>query len=256
MSKMGHWSSWVVVLRRPKRSTPSSPAAGGNDSPIVVVSNAVGDAPPEQSVVCGWLNAAGAKKVQMLHTITGDDLSDPRLVELLKEARGIWFEGGRQWRLVDAFLDTNIEELFHDVLRRGGVIGGTSAGATIQGEYLVRGNPLGNEDMSAEGYERGFGFLPGVAIDQHFTQRDRLNDMAQLKRSYPELVGLGVDESTAMIVRGSTMHVVGQHNVTVFDRKTNSTAESPEYSVLKSGDRYDFRQHRLTSTETADAASK
>ena len=231
-------------------------AAGGNDSPIVVVSNAIGDAPPEQSVACGWLNAAGAKKVQMLHTTTGDDLSDPRLVELLKEARGVWFEGGRQWRLVDAFLDTNIEELFHDVLRRGGVIGGTSAGATIQGEYLVRGNPMGNEDMSAEGYERGFGFLPGVAIDQHFTQRDRLNDMAQLKKSYPELIGLGVDESTALIVRGSTMQVVGQHNVTVFDRKTNSTAETPEYSVLKSGDRYDFRQHRLTNTETADAASK
>lgn len=231
-------------------------AAGGNESPIVVVSNAMGDTPPEQSMAREWLNAAGAKKVQMLHTTTGDDLSDPRLVELLKEARGIWFEGGRQWRLVDAFLDTNIEELFHDVLRRGGVIGGTSAGATIQGEYLVRGNPMGNEEVSAEGYERGFGFLPGVAIDQHFTQRARLNDMAQLKKSYPELIGLGVDESTALIVRGSTLQVVGQHNVTVFDRKTNSTAETPEYSVLKSGDRYDFRQHRLTSTETADAASK
>lgn len=231
-------------------------AAGGEDSPIVVVSNAVGDVPPEESTVCGWLNAAGAKKVQLLHTSTGDDLSDPQLVKLLKEARGIWFTGGRQWRLVDSFLDTNIEDLFHDVLRRGGVIGGTSAGATIQGEYLVRGNPTGNEEVSAEGYERGFGFLPGVAIDQHFTQRDRLNDMAQLKKTYPELIGVGVDESTAMIVRGSTLEVVGQHNVTIFDRKVSSADVSPEYSVLKSGDRYDFRQHRRMSTETADAATK
>ncbi len=228
-------------------------AAGGRDASIVVVSNALGDTPPEQSSVCGWLSAAGAKNVHLVHTSAGDDLSDPILVSLLKEARGVWFTGGRQWRLVDAFLDTSIEELFHDVLRRGGVIGGTSAGATIQGEYLVRGNPLGNEEILAEGYERGFGFLPGVAIDQHFTQRDRIDEMTQLKKIHPEMIGLGVDESTALIVRGTTMHVVGEHHVTVFDRQTSTSGESPEYAVLKSGDRYDFRQHRRTETASADA---
>ena len=223
-------------------------AAGGNEAPIVVVSNALSETPPEQDSVCGWLNAAGAKNVQMLHATARDDLSNPRLVKLLKEAKGLWFTGGRQWRLVDAYLDTNIEELFHDVLRRGGVIGGTSAGATIQGEYLVRGNPLGNEELVAEGYERGFGFLPGVAIDQHFTERERLDDMAQLKKAHPEMIGLGVDESTALIVRGTTMQVVGQHHVTVFDRQSGDSTESPEFAVLKSGERYDFRQHRRMET--------
>lgn len=228
-------------------------AAGGSDSPIVVVSNAFGETPPELAEVCGWLSAAGAKNVQLLHPTSAEELHSPNLIALLKEARGIWFTGGRQWRLVDAFLDTPIEKLFHDVLRRGGVIGGTSAGATIQGEYLVRGNPLGNEEMLTEGYDRGFGFLPGVAIDQHFSQRERLDDMAQLKKTYPEMIGLGVDESTAMIVRGSTVQVVGQHNVTIFDRPAESQSNTPEFAVLRSGERYDFRQRRrMEATATAE----
>ena len=227
-------------------------AAGGKDSPIVVVSNALGENPPEQNDVCGWLRAAGAMNVQMLHTTAGEDLTNPGLVALLKAARGVWFTDGGQWRLVDAYLDTNVVELFHDVLKRGGVIGGTSAGATIQGEYLVRGNPLGNEEIMAEGYDRGFCFLPGVAIDQQFTQRERLHDLAQLKKAYPELVGLGVDESTALIVRGSTMQVVGQHHVTVFDRPTDASNEMPEFAVLKSGERYDFRQHRRMDAIVAE----
>jgi cyanophycinase len=230
-------------------------AAGGKDAPIVVVSNALGEIPPEQKDVCGWLSAAGARNVKMLHAKSGENLSDPALIALLTEARGVWFTGGRQWRLVDAYLDTNVVALFHDVLRRGGVIGGTSAGATIQGEYLVRGNPLGNEEMMTEGYDRGFCFLPGVAIDQHFTQRERLKDLAKLKKAHPELIGLGVDESTALIVRGSTMQVVGQHHVTVFDRQSDAPAETPEFAVLKSGERYDLRQHRRMETEAVSAAS-
>ena len=125
------------------------------------------------------------------------------------------------------------------------VIGGTSAGATIQGEYLVRGNPMGNEDMMAEGYERGFGFLPGVAIDQHFSQRARFGDMTGLKKAFPQLIGLGIDEATALIVRGTTMEVVGQSQVAVFDRQPNDPETEPEYEVVKAGQKYDFKQRRL-----------
>lgn len=227
-------------------------AAGGREATIVVVSNALGDNPPEQNEVCGWLKSAGAKNVHMLHAKAGEDLSNPNLVSLLKTARGVWFTGGRQWRLVDAYLNTNIEQLFHDVLKRGGVIGGTSAGATIQGEYLVRGNPLGNEEVMTEGYDRGFCFLPGVAIDQHFTQRERHKDLAELKKVHPELIGLGVDESTALIVRGSTMQVVGQHQVTVFDKPSGASTEAPEFAILKSGERYDLRQHRRMDAVVAE----
>lgn len=219
-------------------------AAGGKAAPIVVVSNGLSDTPPELTAVCDWLKAAGASNVRLLHATSKQELSNPGFVDLLKEARGVWFTGDRQWRLVDAYVGTKMEKLFHDVLRRGGVIGGTSAGATIQGEYLVRSNPLGHEEMTTEGYERGFGFLPGVAIDQQFTQRSRQSDMVQLKKAHPELVGLGVAEATALIVKGSTMRVVGQHEVTVFDRPSNASAGTPEFDVLKPGEGYDFREHR------------
>lgn len=218
-------------------------AAGGKDAPIIVVSNAFADDPPEEQKVCGWLKDAGASNVRQLHARDQKELSHPDLHGWLKEARGVWFTGGRQWRLVDAYLDTPIQALFHEVLRRGGVIGGTSAGATIQGEYLVRGNPMGNQDMIAEGYERGFGFLPGVAIDQHFNQRDRVDDMAELKKVHPYLVGIGIDEATALIVRGTTMEVVGENKVAVFDRKPD--APTSDFEVVKAGQKYDFKQHRL-----------
>ncbi|MBC8117358.1 MAG: cyanophycinase, partial [Candidatus Saccharimonas sp.] len=172
-------------------------AAGGKDASILVVSNALSDEPPEEQQVCGWLTEAGASNVRQFHACEMHDSSNSDLCSQLQEAKGVWFTGGRQWRLVDAYLDTPIQSLFHAVLRRGGVIGGTSAGATIQGDYLVRGNPLGGADMMCEGYERGFGFLPGVAIDQDFTQRARFEDMTGLKKQFPQLIGLGIDEATA-----------------------------------------------------------
>lgn len=220
-------------------------AAGGKQAAIVVVSNALGDEPPEEQKVCGWLTEAGASNVRQFHARDKQDLASRDLQAQLQEAKGVWFTGGRQWRLVDAYLDTPIQALFQAVLNRGGVIGGTSAGATIQGEYLVRGNPLGNEDMMAEGYERGFGFLPGVAIDQHFTQRDRFEDMTGLKKTFPQLVGLGIDEATALIVRGTTMEVVGKSQVAVFDRQPDDPESEPEYEVVKAGQKYDFKQRRL-----------
>lgn len=227
-------------------------AAGGKNAPIVVVSNALGDDPPEEQQVCGWLKAAGASNVRQIHPRDRQEWTSGNLEACLKEARGVWFTGGRQWRLVDAFLDTPIQSLFHEVLRRGGVIGGTSAGASIQGEFLVRGNPLRNTDMVAEGYERGFGFLPGVAIDQHFSQRDRFEDMSELKKSHPQLVGIGIDEATALIVRGTTLEVVGRNSVAIFDREPAQTVAG--YEIVKPGQRYDFRHQRRLDQVLADSS--
>jgi cyanophycinase len=229
-------------------------AAGGKDAPILVVSDALGDEPPEDQKVCGWLQDAGAHNVHQLHGRAISGLTSSAWKERLKTARGVWFTGGRQWRLVDAYLDTPIQTLFHEVLGRGGVIGGTSAGATIQGEYLVRGNPMGNEDMMAEGYERGFCFLPGVAIDQHFNQRDRFEDMTELKKAHPQLVGIGIDESTAMIVRGTMMEVVGKNTVSIYDRSAEAQQSGPEYEVIKAGQKYDFKQHRTTDQAALQSA--
>jgi cyanophycinase-like exopeptidase len=124
------------------------------------------------------------------------------------------------------------------------VIGGSSAGATIQGDYLVRGNPLGNRDMMAEGYERGFTFLPGCAIDQHFTQRGRQPDMEALKRTFPQLLGIGIDESTALIVQKATARVIGKSNVYFYDGSTDGKDGGLQFTKVSAEDVYDLERRR------------
>ena len=84
---------------------------------------------------------------------------------------------------------------------------------------MVRGSPLGNQEMMAEGYERGFGFLPGAAVDQHFTQRKRLTDMQAVMATYPQLLGIGLDEGSAILVRGETAEVLGKNHAYFFPPK-------------------------------------
>lgn len=223
-------------------------AAGGPEAPMVVVSNALGDEAPPASQVVNWLTKAGARHVSQLHTSSRAEAHDPEKAKLLETARGVWFTGGRQWRLVDRYLDTPMLSHFQNVLKRGGVIGGTSAGASIQGSYLVRGNPDGNREISAEGYERGFGFLPGVAIDQHFSERQRLADLVSLKTRYPELVAMGIDESTAVIVKGTQLEVIGKQTVTILDRTESHDSSGSERrlepAVVRSGEAYDFASQK------------
>ena len=118
------------------------------------------------------------------------------------------------------------------------MIGGSSAGATIQGEFLVRGNPLGNTEMWCEGYQRGFAFLPGCAIDQHFVARNREGDLRALVQTLPQLIGLGIDEGTAAIVRGSALEALGDSKLAVFDARKDGRTLAPNW--LGSGERWDL----------------
>jgi cyanophycinase len=211
--------------------------SGGPQAKFVVVPAASERPQPDESETT-WLKKLGAEKVVVFHPKSRAEANSPEFLAQLKDAGGIWFGGGRQWRTVDAFEGTAAVEAFHDVLRRGGAIGGSSAGATIQGEYLVRGSPVINTIMMAEGYERGFGFLPGAAIDQHFTQRKRQPDMELLKRTYPQLLGIGIDEGTAVIVRGTKAEVMGPATVSFYppgDKDSQPT-------VLKAGETYDLER--------------
>ncbi len=238
--------------RLPKETIPLFiERAGGPAAPLVVVPGALEENPPDDSEFVELLRAAGASDVSEFHLSDRAACFDPEQLKRLDNARGVWFSGGRQWRLVDAYLDTPVVERFHAVLARGGAIAGSSAGATIQGEYLVRGNPLGNLEMMYEGYERGFGFLRGAAIDQHFTQRNRFADMTALKREFPQLLGLGIDEETAVLVSGREMRVIGANQVAVYDRTEPPAAGEPEYQTLHAGDRYD-----LSTRQPVDKASE
>lgn len=215
--------------------------AGGKDQPLVVVSTANEDPVPADPVEARLLRRYGATKVTVLHTRDRNKADDPEFSKVLATAGGVWFSGGRQWRFVDAYEGTLTEKRFREVLDRGGVIGGSSAGASIQSEYMPRGHPLGNTVMDAEGYERGFAFLPGCAVDQHFFARKRTADMTGLMKRYPQLLGIGLDESTAIVVTGHTAEVIGKSKVAFYDYRTPSEDSEQDYIEVKAGQKYDLK---------------
>jgi cyanophycinase len=119
-----------------------------------------------------------------------------------------------------------------NVLARGGVVGGTSAGAAVMSEVMIRG---GNRVAEVG---TGFGLLPGVVVDQHFSQRDRLPRLQGVLTKYPDLLGLGIDEETAVVVRGQGLTVLGNHQVRVCFPAPR--AGEGQIMVLGSGDRIDL----------------
>ncbi len=218
--------------------------AGGPDALIVVLPTANPDPVPADSGA-GMFRRAGARNVKVLPARELKDVEAAENLSSLDKAGGVWFGGGRQWRFVDAYEGTKAHEAFRGVLRRGGVIGGSSAGATIQGDYLCRGGALNNTEMMAEGYERGLGFLPGVAIDQHFAQRRRFADMTALMKSYPQLLGIGIDEATALVVRGHEAEVLGRNQAHFYDRKKPAEEGKPDYESVQAGGRYDLKARKV-----------
>jgi cyanophycinase len=220
--------------------------AGSADARIIYVPCEPDDVIPREPSFCNELRKAGAKNVTWLHTKDRSQANlDEEFLKPFGEARGIWFGGGRQWNLVDSYQNTTAHRLMHEVLARGGVIGGSSAGASIQGDYMPRGDPLGNLNIIAEGYERGLGFLTGVAIDQHFTQRKRHADMTSLIRTYPQLLGIGIDEGTALVVQTHIAEIVGQGEVAFYDAHRQSEDSERDYIAVRSGGRFDLKSRQM-----------
>ena len=217
--------------------------AGGKDSRIVVLPTAVAEPEYEDDDEARLLKQHGAGEVRMLRQYSRDDVSKPEYLEELRWATGIWFGGGRQWRFVDAYWGTPAWNELKQVLVRGGVIGGSSAGATIQGDLLVRGHPLGNQIMVADGYRRGLGLLDGVAIDQHFKQRNRFDDLAAVVKRYPKIYGIGIDESTALVVQSPGLcSVIGKGSVWL----NWPTSETRQYVEHASGSEFTLPLKDLT----------
>jgi len=219
--------------------------AGGKQAPIVVIPTAGGDSIYPQPCACARLLVeAGASDVTVLHTYDPKVADTESFVAPLRRASAVWFPGGRQWRLADAYLGTRTERELHALLERGGVIGGTSAGASIQASYLVRGAPEGNTVMMSPGHEQGFGFLRNVAVDQHVLARSRLNDLPLVLAKHPQLLGIGIDEGTAIVVQRDTFAVVGVSKVFVYGGY-DAPDSAKVYRTLQSGDRYDLKERRL-----------
>ena len=213
--------------------------AGGPSAPVVVIPTAGGaDAYDQFFQGRRPFENAGARHVTVLHTYDPQVADTDAFAEPLRQARGVWFTGGRQWRLADSYLNTKVHDALWDVLARGGVIGGSSAGASIQGSYLVRGDTRTNTVMMGD-HEVGLGFLKGVAIDQHLLRRNRHFDLIEVIRAKPELLGIGLDENTAIVVRGDRFEVVGQSYAVIYDHRATLDTGGLFY-FLAPGDRYDM----------------
>ncbi|PSK43035.1 hypothetical protein B9Z65_6989 [Elsinoe australis] len=223
--------------------------AGGPSAPIVVVPTAGGEPTYDQNFSSAVsLRRLGATDVTVLHTYDPAVADTDEFIAPLKEAKGIFFGGGRQWRLVDAYAGTKAEAAFQAVLDRGGVISGSSAGASIQGSFLARGDTENNQVMVGD-HIFGFGYLKNAAIDQHVLVRNRQFDMFDILKEYPELLGVAIDEDTALIVNKNDAVVFGSTYVIVYDGKFWSREGSdlknlplPEsrFYFLRPGDRYDL----------------
>jgi cyanophycinase len=217
--------------------------AGGSRARIVVIPTAETETGfPDAQIVINALRDAGAGTLTILHTRDRARANDSTFVIPLRTATGVWITGGRQYRLVDAYLGTLTQREIQGVLDRGGVVGGNSAGASILASYLIRGAPVGNALVMAPGYEQGFGFLREAAIDQHLLARNREGDLPQVLKVHPFLLGIGIDEGTAAIIIGDLLQVMGRGKVVVYD----SFAKQPlPAHWLSEGDVFDLGARRL-----------
>ncbi len=218
--------------------------AGGPDADYILIPTATEgepDADDLDSARQALAKRFGVSHVTVLHTRDRAVADTEAFVAPLRKARGVWFGGGRQWRLVDSYMGTRTQREIEGVLARGGVIGGSSAGATIQGSYLVRGAREGNHIMMARGYEEGFGYLRGVAIDQHLIARGRQDDLIGVIERKPGLLGIGLDEPAAIVVKGDRFLVVGRGVVGVYDGRDH---DGKPYYFLSPGEQYDLRARR------------
>ena len=229
---------------------------GGSDAPIVVIPTALSSDTLEEKFLDEYKKSfidRGFTDVTVLHTRNTEESNIEEFIAPIKKAAGIWFSGGRQWRHADSYLNTKAHDAFIDLLKRGGVIAGSSAGATIQGSYLARGDTKANTIMMGD-HEEGLSFLSNVAIDQHLFARNRQFDMYEILDNRPELLGIGLDENTGIIVKGDKFSVIGESYVTIYDG-TRWSAErdtiyqlpvgSREFYLLKKGNEYDLKKRKV-----------
>jgi cyanophycinase len=226
-------------------------AGGEGKANIVIFPTAAPDPLPKRDKIAADFMKAGAKKATLLYAQKRPEVESKEFLDTLRGATGLWFDGGRQWRFVDCYENTKALPLMFDVLMRGGVIGGTSAGATIQGDYLCRGGVFHNFDIRYEGYQRGLGFLKGVAIDQHFSQRKRHADMSSLMKTYPQYLGIGLDEATAIVVKGQVAEVIGKGKAHFYDANRKVEKDQPDYEALAEPGRYDLKDRKILPAQNS-----
>lgn len=230
--------------------------AGGRDAKIVIIPVASTTPLDTGSRQKSELEAVGCSDVSVINC-TRDDADEACNLDLISDAKGVFFSGGDQNKLVAFLNGTKLLDRVRKVYLNGGVIGGTSAGAAIMSRVMICGDGMNDSDVSPYLFNpivrehvklsEGFGFIENAIIDQHFNTRSRKNRLINAVLEHPFLSGVGIDESTAVIVNpGRNFEVLGENNVLVFnvlpdDEASQSDASSNiDIRILKSGDRYNF----------------
>ena len=235
--------------------------AGGEDAIVAVISTAssLGTEAGERYRQV-FARARRRRTVRPLHAVTRAQANDESFARAVRDATGIFLTGGNQLRLSSTIGGTRLAEAILERFRHGAVVAGTSAGASAMSTHMIAFGASGatpKQRMAA--IAAGLGVLPGVIIDQHFQQRNRLGRLLSLIAQNPSLLGLGVDEDTAGVVGPDhVLEVIGRGSITVVD---GAAAETDAWDVrghrpvmisgvvlhsLPSGYRFDLRRrHRV-----------
>lgn len=197
--------------------------------------------------------ALGITDLAELYVNARSDALNPELGEVLTGASGVFFTGGDQLRIASQIGDTPIERAVKALHRKGGVIAGTSAGASAMSETMLVAGPgketyrIGELHMAP-----GLGLVPDVIIDQHFAERGRHGRLVGAVAHNPRILGLGVDEDTALIVRERRFTVIGAGGVHVFDGEDCSQSNIAEADQAKALSIFDVRMHILSDGDVFD----
>ena len=190
---------------------------GGKDQPVVYIPTATTD---EAYIQNGEhllkFTSRGFNNLSTIHTRNKKEADDPKNIALLRNAKGLYFGGGDQQLIADAYAGTKLYDEMIALLDRGGVIMGTSAGATIMGSLMIGGDAR-NDISKKYTLNPAFSFMTNTALDQHVLARNRQFDLIPVIEYYPGTLGIGIDESTAIIVEAGQFRVWGNSYVMLYD---------------------------------------
>lgn len=236
--------------------------AGGASCKMTVIPMASGE-PLDVALYQRWqLEEAGCPEVGFVR-FDREGADSDEVVGELTGSTGVFLSGGDQRRLADLMIGSRLLERVREILHEGGVIAGTSAGAAIMSEVMITGDEIGNaEDPDFAWIKKdfvatrpGFGFVTRAIVDQHFVARGRHNRLLSLVLERPELVGLGIDESTAAVFSSpNRFEVIGESVVVVYDAGSARNVETDDSGVfsatgisvhlLRAGQGYDLESRR------------
>lgn len=235
--------------------------AGGPGSRIAVVATASSLGPELFDSYAEVLHHLGAGEVRRLRPQSREDADDPALARQLADVDAVFMTGGNQLKLTAVIGGTAFADAITAAFRRGALVGGTSAGASAVSEHMIAfGDEFDAPRQGTTASAAGLGLLPDVVIDQHFSQRNRYGRLLSLVARSPRLLGVGIDEDTAAVVRGGReLQVIGSGCVFVADgRSAVSDAHLAELAApllvsgvvvhtLPAGSRFDLLERRLVS---------